>query len=560
MDAGGPATRPARRHRQRGRSPALAAIDLGTNNCRLLVAVPTKDGSFRVIDSFSRIVRLGEGLGQSGVLSGPAIARAVEALSICAERVRRHAPCRLRAIATAACRRAANAEALVARVREETGIELEIITTEEEARLAATGCAPLLGPRYDGALLFDIGGGSTELIWLAAGRAEPLYATSLPAGVVSLAEALGEAADLASFRTAVMPLFAEAQRQMAAVGAFVPARHHLLGTSGTVTTLAAVALGLSRYERDKIDASWHTSARILEMVDRARRARYRRPRQAWLRGGRARRSGTGRQRDLRRDPRAVAVRGAARRRPGPARRHLARIARPGRGGMTKGTRGSSGRGEGDHVRLEHARGRKASSQRWLTRQLNDPYVRAAKTRGYRSRAAFKLIELDDKFHVLTKGARVLDLGAAPGGWTQVAAERAGPAGRIVGADILEIAPIAGATLLVADLLAAGTAERLQEALGGPADVVLSDMAAATTGHRATDHLRTVALMEAALELAEQVLKPGGAFVGKLFQGGASGELLARLKRDFREVKHVKPPASRAESVELYLVAKGFRRR
>jgi 23S rRNA (uridine2552-2'-O)-methyltransferase len=210
------------------------------------------------------------------------------------------------------------------------------------------------------------------------------------------------------------------------------------------------------------------------------------------------------------------------------------------------------------VRVKSARGRKASSQRWLARQLNDPYVRAAKTKGYRSRAAFKLIELDDKFHFLKTGAHVLDLGAAPGGWVQVAVERIGPKGRIVGADILDMEPVAGAELLVADLLDPETPERLKQALGGPADVVLSDMAAATTGHRATDHLRTTALIEAALDVAEAVLKPGGSFVGKVFQGGAAGDLLARIKRGFRSVRHVKPPASRAESVELYLVAQGFK--
>ena len=222
-------------------------------------------------------------------------------------------------------------------------------------------------------------------------------------------------------------------------------------------------------------------------------------------------------------------------------------------------RGSSGRGEdGLKVKLKTARGRKVSSQRWLERQLNDPYVRAAKSKGYRSRAAFKLVELDDKFHVLKKGARVLDLGAAPGGWVQVAAERIGPSGIIVGADILEMEPIAGAELMVADLLDADTPDRLKAALGGPADVVLSDMAAATTGHRATDHLRTVALIEAALDVAEDTLKPGGAFIGKVFQGGAAGDLLTRIKQHFSVVKHVKPPASRAESVELYLVATGFK--
>jgi 23S rRNA (uridine2552-2'-O)-methyltransferase len=217
----------------------------------------------------------------------------------------------------------------------------------------------------------------------------------------------------------------------------------------------------------------------------------------------------------------------------------------------------SGRGE-VRVRVKSAKARKVSSQRWLERQLNDPYVRAAKQEGWRSRAAYKLIELDQKFHFLRKGARVLDLGAAPGGWSQVAAKRAGAEGRIVAADILEIAPLGGVTVLQCDLLDPETPAKLKAALGGPADVVLTDMAAPTTGHRATDHLRTVALFEAALDVAEDVLKPGGAFVGKVFQGGASGELLARVKALFRTVKHVKPPASRAESVELYLVATGFR--
>ena len=225
--------------------------------------------------------------------------------------------------------------------------------------------------------------------------------------------------------------------------------------------------------------------------------------------------------------------------------------------MTARPPDKSGRGE-VRVRVKNAKARKPSSQRWLERQLNDPYVRAAKQEGFRSRAAFKLVELDDKYRFLKKGARVLDLGAAPGGWSQVAAKRVGERGRIVAADILEIEPLAGVIVLQCDLLDPETPERLKAALDGPADIVLTDMAAATTGHRATDHLRTVALFEAALDVAEDVLKPGGVFVGKVFQGGASGELLARVKKLFREVKHVKPPASRAESVELYLVATGFR--
>jgi len=225
--------------------------------------------------------------------------------------------------------------------------------------------------------------------------------------------------------------------------------------------------------------------------------------------------------------------------------------------MKKRSTKSSGRGA-LRVKVKTAKRRDASSTRWLERQLNDPYVRDAKVKGYRSRAAFKLVELDRKFHFLKSGARVLDLGAAPGGWSQVAAARIGASGRVVAADILPMEPIAGVEILEADLLDAETPSKLIAALGGEADVVLSDMAAPTTGHRPTDHLRTLALLEAALSLAEDVLKPGGTFVGKVFQGGASDELLARIKKSFRDVKHVKPPASRAESVELYLVATGFK--
>jgi 23S rRNA (uridine2552-2'-O)-methyltransferase len=223
------------------------------------------------------------------------------------------------------------------------------------------------------------------------------------------------------------------------------------------------------------------------------------------------------------------------------------------------TERGSGRG-GDRVRVKSGKGRTVSSRRWLERQLNDPYVHAAKSKGYRSRAAFKLIELDSKFHFLKKGARVLDLGAAPGGWTQVAAKRIGETGHIVAIDILEMEPMPGVEIFHADLTDPEIPAQLKQALRGAADVVLSDMAASTTGHRATDHLRTIALLEAAIDLAEDVLKPGGIFIGKAFQGGATGDLLARIKKSFRDVKHVKPPASRAESVELYLIAQGFKGR
>ena len=223
--------------------------------------------------------------------------------------------------------------------------------------------------------------------------------------------------------------------------------------------------------------------------------------------------------------------------------------------MKKSSTGdASGRGR-EPVKIRKNRKLSVSSRAWLQRQLNDPYVAAARGKGYRSRAAFKLVELDEKFRLLKKGARVLDLGAAPGGWSQVAVNKGA---EVVAADVLAIEPIPGVTFFQADLTDAGVPAMLIAALGGPADLVLTDMAAPTTGHRATDHIRTIALVEIALEVAEASLRPGGAIVGKVFQGGATGDLLARIKSRFREVKHVKPPASRADSVELYLVALGFK--
>lgn len=210
------------------------------------------------------------------------------------------------------------------------------------------------------------------------------------------------------------------------------------------------------------------------------------------------------------------------------------------------------------VRVKSARRRKPSSTEWLTRQLNDPYVAAARRQGYRSRAAFKLQQLDARFHLLKRGARVIDLGCAPGGWSQVAAERIGPSGAVVGIDLSETDSLPGATVLRGDFRDDAMIEQISAALGGRADVVLSDMAAPATGHAATDHLRVVALAEDALTLAQTLLKPGGAFVAKVFQGGATGELLAALKKSFAEVRHAKPAASRAESAETYVVAKGFR--
>jgi 23S rRNA (uridine2552-2'-O)-methyltransferase len=208
------------------------------------------------------------------------------------------------------------------------------------------------------------------------------------------------------------------------------------------------------------------------------------------------------------------------------------------------------------VRLKKGRF-KPSSARWLERQLADPYVAEARRRGYRSRAAFKLAELDDRFHFLKPGGRVVDLGAAPGGWTQVAVERT-RGGRVVALDVNLMDPLPGAVVLCQDFLDDDAPAVLRAALDGSADAVLSDMAAPTTGHAATDHLRIMALCEAALEFAAEVLAPGGTFVAKIFQGGTEAALLARMKKLFAAVRHAKPPASRGESAEMYVVATGFR--
>jgi 23S rRNA (uridine2552-2'-O)-methyltransferase len=212
------------------------------------------------------------------------------------------------------------------------------------------------------------------------------------------------------------------------------------------------------------------------------------------------------------------------------------------------------------VRVKSGKGRSLSSKLWLERQLNDPYVARARHEGLRSRAAFKLAEIDDKHHLLRPGARVVDLGAAPGGWSQVAAKRIGERGRVVAIDVLDMEPIAGVEFARIDFLDPDAPSRLRAMLDGPADVVLSDMAANATGHRRTDHLKIMALVEAAAQFASEVLKPGGSFLAKVIQGGTEGALLAALKRDFAAVKHVKPAASRADSAELYVLATGFRGR
>jgi len=210
------------------------------------------------------------------------------------------------------------------------------------------------------------------------------------------------------------------------------------------------------------------------------------------------------------------------------------------------------------VRVKTARGRTTSSTRWLQRQLNDPYVQAAKDQGYRSRAAFKLVELDEKYRILKRGGHVVDLGAAPGGWTQVAVDKIGRGGVVVAVDIQEVEAVSGAAHILGDIYDEDIIERIEAALGGKADLVMSDMAAPATGHAKTDHLRVMGLVEAAYDVARHLLGPGGAFVAKVLAGGTEREMLTRLKQDFAKVHHAKPGASRADSREMYLVATGYR--
>ncbi|PLX35725.1 MAG: rRNA methyltransferase [Hyphomicrobiales bacterium] len=233
-----------------------------------------------------------------------------------------------------------------------------------------------------------------------------------------------------------------------------------------------------------------------------------------------------------------------------------------------GPQGRGGKGGARRLktRVRTARGRKLSSTRWLQRQLNDPYVEEARRQGYRSRAAFKLKEIDERFGFLKPGARVLDLGAAPGGWTQIAVERVGDGedggkgGRVVGVDLTEIEPIAGAVLLQLDFLDPEAPQIIRQTMGdAPVDVVLSDMAAPACGHKQTDHLKIMALCEAALDFAAEILVPGGVFLAKVLQGGAENQMLATMKRQFETVRHVKPKASRADSSEMYVLATGFRK-
>lgn len=260
-------------------APLLAVLDLGTNNCRFLIATPALgrggQGGFRIVDSFSRIVRLGEGVSRTGLLSEAAMDRTIAALKVCSDRLAKYQVRHVRAIATQAARLAGNADVLVRRARDEAGLELRVISAEEEAELAAEGCAPLIGRKYRGALVFDIGGGSTEIIWLQKSPSGPRQklAASIPLGVVSLAEDYGAASTsrvgFDRMRLDLIARFKPFAEEMTASGEpFDARRYHLLGTSGTVTTLAAIALKLPRYNRSRVDGSWHETAHMLRVVER----------------------------------------------------------------------------------------------------------------------------------------------------------------------------------------------------------------------------------------------------------------------------------------------------
>ena len=517
---------------------------------------------------------LGEGLSLTGRLSEAAIARTLEALKVCRDKMAARGVTRARTIATEACRSAANGADFVAVVRERLGIELEIVDRETEAHLAAAGVGDLADKDARSTVMFDIGGGSSEIIWLAFDPRAPQTTNgvkaweSLRLGVVSLAEMFG-GVDVSEEAFAAMTAYVSD-----ALAPFVARvadearcdRFHLLGTSGTVTTIAGVHLNLPRYDRRAVDGLWLGRAEVDAAITRLRAMSY---------AERAANACIGHERaDLVLAGCAILEairatfprRAAAHRRPGPARgnpqshdaRRRGRSAPPpARALVTTGGSGREG-GRALKTRVKMTRKRTPASARWLERQLNDPYVAQARREGYRSRAAYKLIEIDDKHKLLKPGGRIVDLGAAPGGWSQVAAARTGASqgrGRVIAIDLLEMDTVEGVEFRQMDFHDRKAPGQLREWLGGLADGVLSDMAANATGHRKTDQLRIVGLVELAADFASEVWRRR-LLSRQGLQGGAEGELLARLKRDFATVRHLKPKASRADSAELYLLATG----
>ena len=482
---------------------------------------------------------------------------------------------RCRNVATEACRSADNGAEFLARVKAETGLVMEPITPDEEVRLTVAGCAPLLLPELPHVLLFDIGGGSTEIVWAetASGRMPRVIDfISIPMGVMTVAERYGQEAMSESDRAAVAATvdaqllpFAE---KNGILDAIADGAVQMLGTSGTVTTLGGLHLGIRRYDRAKVDGIFVPFDAIAEMAQRLIALPI------------AERAGlpcVGAQRaDLMAAGCSIleAIRGrfpgrqAAGRRPGYPRGN------PGRGddrrrgvrkAMSSGRKKGSG-ARGMTVRVKSAKGRKLSSTLWLKRQLNDrTYVAEAKRKGYRSRAAFKLLELDERFHFLKHGQRVDDLGAAPwrldpGWWPNAAGLRRARAGaRIVAIDRLEMDAVPRRRSPAFRLHGRCGARRAQ---GGAGRTGRSGAERHGGGPRPGIRRPTIcgssACWKPRWRLPREVLAPGGAFVGKVLQGGTEHQLLAEMKRDFAQVRHAKPPASRKESAELYVVAQGFR--
>ena len=433
-------------------------------------------------------------------------------------------------------------------------------------------------------LLFDIGGGSSELVWLGNGSAASPEAikgrirvwTSLSLGVVTLADRFGGRDVAPAVFESMVSFVSQAMADFIGRVGDRPRcpKFHLLGTSGTVTTVAGVFLGLPRYDRRQVDGLWMSDTDVATAMDHLRAMPF---------GSRVAHGCIGADRaDLVLAGCAILE---AIRRAFPSERlriadrglregilmHLmsrdnawALLPRPQEPLVTQdGNGGVGGRAGGRSlkIRVKTARKRSLSSTLWLQRQLNDPYVALAKREGYRSRAAFKLLEVDDKYRLLRPGQRIVDLGAAPGGWAQIAAQRTGAdkgRGQVVAIDLLSLEPIPGVSFTQMDFLDADAPDRVRAMLAGSADGVLSDMAANATGHRKTDHLKIVALVELAAAFASEVLSPDGFFLAKVLQGGTEGSLLAGLKRDFKLVRHVKPEASRKGSSELYVLATGFR--
>ena len=613
---------------QRQREPdgreVYGALDLGTNNCRLLLARPSRRG-FQVVDAFSRIIRLGEGVSQTGALSEAAMSRTIDALRVCAQKIERHGVRRAMLIATEACRVASNGAEFLDRVEDSTGLKIEILSREGEARLAVAGCASLIDPGVDYVLVFDIGGGSSELVWLdltkippesrggVIGRAALQNAmiawTSLPVGVVSLAEIFGGrfvSQDVfVSMVEHVMAMLRPFEEKHRIVERMAGKPQHLLGTSGTVTTVAGVYLGLPRYDRSRrrrllagigcrpqrglrsfgahlcrtrcravhrprsggsgaggLCDPGSADADVAEPAPACRRPRLARRYPDAAHGGGSRHSLGQAAAPAARSWQARLNPGAGLQCPAPKKAYPAKYVMAKKSKSGSSATGPDGGRRQLKVRVKTARKRSVSSARWLERQLNDPYVKAAKLDGMRSRAAYKLTEIDDKYRLLKPGMRVIDLGAAPGGWSQIAAERVRSVsgdGQVIGIDYLDVDTLPGVTLLKLDFMDETAEDQLKALLrGGAADVVLSDMAAPTVGHTRTDHLRIMALAEAAAYFAIDVLAPGGAFLCKVFQGGTERELLDKLKRHFSVVRHVKPPASRSQSAELYVLATGFK--